>query len=218
MKAKYALLLLIATLFQFSFIANNSCNVFEKHELNLGEIKAFNDSIKGTIFQFSLRRGAYDLSRYKLEGNNDGSLKLFNLHGASGNHQNELEIKYCSGNIKRDADTITIQVKSHFNKLYIFSIEKKGIVDSLSNNVQIKLVAKTLKNEYCPSLVSTYNGLSLVALPSNIKEKEIYKPFHSDKTIGVFSYFAIYDEHGNVKNYPPNDYVIIGGNALSVGE
>ena len=42
MKAKYALLLLIAALFQFSFIVNIKKNVFEKHELNLGEIEVFN--------------------------------------------------------------------------------------------------------------------------------------------------------------------------------
>ena len=90
---------------------------------------------------------------------------------------------------------------------------------NMSNSeIQIKLVSKTLKNEFCPNLVSIFEGASIVALPSKIKEKEIFKPFRSDKTIGVFSYLAVYEKLGNVKNYPPNDYVIIGGNALSVGE
>jgi hypothetical protein len=221
MKAKYALLLVIAALFQFSFIVvNPPKEKYQWHELNLGEIEIFNanDSIQGELTRFSYKRGGYDLSSYTIEGDKNAAMKLFNLNGTLGNHQNQLEILNCSGNIKRDYDTITIQAKSQYSKLYLFSIEKNGIVDSLTNRIQIKLVSKTLKNEYCPNLVRIFKGASIVALPCKIKEKEIFKPFHSDKTIGIFSYFAVYDELGNVKNYPPNDYVIVGGNALSVGE
>ena len=221
MKAKYALLLLIAALFQFSFIVvNPPKEKYQWHELKLGEIELFNanDSIQGELTRFSYKRGGYDLSSYTIEGDKNAAMKLFNLNGTQGNHQNQLEILNCSGNIKRDYDTITIQAKSNFNKLYIFNVVKNGIVDTLTNSIQIKLVSKTLKNEFCPNLVSIFKGASIVALPSKTKEKEIFKPFHSDKTIGIFSYFAVYDENGNVKNYPPNDYVIIGGNALSVGE
>jgi hypothetical protein len=65
---------------------------------------------------------------------------------------------------------------------------------------------------------SKYSGrvTYIVALPVNISKDEIYKPFHEDKTIGIFTYFAVKDSNGKSKFYPSDDYVIIGGKSLNI--
>jgi hypothetical protein len=62
------------------------------------------------------------------------------------------------------------------------------------------------------------SNLNLVALPKNVNKKEIYKPMHKDNTIGIFTYFSLKDSEGTVKNYSEGDYVLIGGNSLSISK
>ncbi len=216
-----------------SFIQLKLHDGYKKYELKQNETIEFNDKPNETAkyadkqtgvtktFSGSFSRGSYDSAAYVIRYDNDGNLNLRELKGCSGKHQNEISLKLCSGTISRTNDTLRINAKSSFDMIYLFNIKENGMVDSFSSDIQVDIVSKTLENNYCPSLVtsgSKYSGrvTYIVALPVNISKDEIYKPFHEDKTIGIFTYFAVKDSNGKSKFYPADDYVIIGGKSLNI--
>jgi hypothetical protein len=225
--------LFLAILILPSFIHFKLHDGYKKYELKQNETIEFTDKQKDTseysdkrkvvtkTISGSFSRGSYDSSSYVIRYDKDGNLNLKEIRGCSGKHQNEISLKLCSGTISRNNDTLRINAKTSFNMIYIFNIQKNGIVDSFISDIQVEIVSSTLENNYCPSIVTSgleYSGgvTDIVALPINISEDEIYKPFHEDKTIGIFTYFAVKDSKGKSKFYPPNDYVIIGGKSLNI--
>ncbi len=165
----------------------------------------------------SYSQGSFDLTRYTINVDKTGNLTISDLRGCKGKHQNEISLYHCSGTITRMSDTIIIHAKTVYDKLYIFSIKKNGIIDSLSSEVKIELISKTLKCEYCPSLATiTGSSARVIALPKNIRTTEIYKHSHKEKTVGVFAYFNVTDLTGKSKLYSEGDYVLIGGKTLNI--
>lgn len=211
-----AMLLIVSSSFAFQILPD----YFKNHELKQNEIINFKDGPELNIetYSGSFKKGAYDLSRYTIILDNAGNLKVSELRGCAGKHQNDIDFYLCNGTVTRKGDTLKINAKTIYSKFYIFSITKNGIVDSLSSSVKISLISKTLKNKYCPTLINMISNLNLVALPKNVNKKEIYKPMHKDNTIGIFTYFSLKDSEGTVKNYSEGDYVLIGGNSLSISK
>ena len=216
MKTKISLPLACLVLFLLqSFIL--PVDNYKNYELKKNETIVFNSSQKNKPEKISAsyKRWSYDHSRYAIEIDTAIHLTVSNITAAEGKHQNELSIILCSGTFTRNEDTLKVHATTYYDKLYLFSVEKNGIIDSLTSEVQIAFVSKTLKNEYCPNLVTTGTFTGIVALPKNIDPDEIYKPEHEDHTVGVFTYFKVIDANGKSREYPMGDYVLIGGNSIS---
>jgi uncharacterized protein YxeA len=192
----------------------------EYHELKLNEVDSFMNGpdIKYNDYNAYCKRGSYDNTRYRIDLDSTGELNVSDLRECKGKHQNEISIFNCSGTISRNSDTIIISAKTIYNKFFLFNIKKNGFDESFTPNIRIELISKTLNNEYCPSLVTTDDQVHIVALPKDIDTDEIYEPVHRDKTIGIFTYFAVYDSKGSCKFYPAGDYVLIGGNSIKISK
>jgi len=195
----------------FILISENEVTDYELQPNETIPLKG-DPNMKTDQFFGSYSQRSYDLTRYTIKVDTTGTLTVSDLRGCKGKHQNELSLFTCSGTITRMSDSIIIHAKTVYDKLYIFSIKKNGIVDSFSSEIKIELISKTLKNEYCPSLLTTSHGARIVALPKNIKTSEVYKHSHKEKTVGVFTYFSLKDSKGKSKLYTEGDYVLMGGN------
>jgi hypothetical protein len=195
-----------------------------KGELKPNETIHFGEQAKDpkTFRLQSSRRGAYDNSGYHIMIDSLGNITVSSINGCKGNHQNELELMNCYGSITRAVnDTVKIQASTTFRKFYLFNIQKNTLIDSFADNVNIEIFSKTLTGEYCPVIVTGENGSSYIptgitALPKNLEFKELYKPIHNDESIGIFSSFRLSDSKGQTKNFESNDYVLIGGNSMTV--
>lgn len=190
----------------------------EFHELRQNEVDTFinGPEIKYNNYNCSFKRGSYDSTGYNIVVDSTGKLIVSDLRECNGKHQNEITIFNCSGTISRNADTIFITAKTIYNKFFLFNLEKNRVSESFAPNIRIELISKTLNNDYCPSLVASEDHVRIVALPKEVDTKEIFEPVHLDKTIGIFTYFAIYDSNGRLKVFPEGDYVLIGGNSLKI--
>jgi hypothetical protein len=169
-------------------------------------------------FSGNFKRGSYDSTSYSIKVDSEGALTLSELRQSQGKHQNELSLLLCKGTVTRRKDTVCIQAKTIYNKFYLFSIAKNSIVDSCHSDVQIRLVSQTLKRRYCPTLVRTGSSMELIALPQQEPYSELYKPIHPSKTVGIFTYFSVADSTGKFTLYPAGDYILIGGNHLSIDQ
>jgi hypothetical protein len=193
-------------------------------ELQPNQTIDFGDQVKDpkTFRLQSSRRGTYDNSGYHIMIDSLGNIAVSSINGCKGNHQNELELMNCYGSITRAVnDTVKIQASTKFRKFYLFNIQKNTLIDSFADNVNIEIFSKTLTGEYCPVIVTGENGSSYIstgitALPKNLEFKELYKPIHNDESIGIFSSFRLSDSKGQTKNFESNDYVLIGGNSMTV--
>ena len=136
-----AILLIVSSSFAFQILPD----YFKNHELKQNEIINFKDGPELNIETFSgdMKRGSYDLSRYTIKVDNSGNLKVSEVRGSAGKHQNDINFYLCHGTVTRKGDTLKIVAKTIYNKFYIFSIAKNGIVDSLSSAVNIDLISKT---------------------------------------------------------------------------
>ena len=193
----------------------------EQYELNQNEVIAFfNDSnIRTSDYKCTFKRNSYDNTRYSVEINGTGNLKVSDISECNGNHQNEIELFNSSGTITRNSDTIKIYAKTIYNKFYLFNVKKNGMNESFAPEIRIELISKTLNNENCPNLVTlNEDKLHITAFPKNIDKDEIYEPYHLDKTIGIFTRFAVYDSSGKTEFFPAGDYIIIGGNSLKISK
>lgn len=189
----------------------------KNYELKNNQTIQFNDEPpqdSNTKTEGSSSRGSYDGTSYSIDYKMDGSLKVYNIKGCEGGNQSELELSHSSGSIYRNGDTLVIDVNTRFKKLYLLKLELNGLVDSFDNNVQVFLVSRTLTGEYCPNQVRITNFTQVFALPNNVNLDEMYKPYHSENTIGIFKYFAIINGKGKIKYYKEGDYVLVGGNSL----
>lgn len=212
--------ILLVLLLSFNRIVTSDGVMY--HELKQNEIITFDgkQSSDTNTYSGSIQRGSGDSTGYHIVIDKEGNLDVKNLKAADGKNQNDLTIYHCSGTITRNNDTLKVQAKSSYKTIYIINIEKKVIVDSFYPDIKIGLVSKTLKNKYCPSLVTTKIGniktMDIVALPKKINTDELFKPKHEDKTIGIFSYLAVADIKGKFKFFPAGDYVFIGGNTINI--
>jgi hypothetical protein len=201
-----------------SFVGSYAQNPVNFHELNEGEIINFQSKPVLTKNSHSgwYKRGAYDLSSYNINIDTQGHLNVSELKGCNGKHQGEILLLHSKGNITRILDTIKVQAKTIYDKYYIIGIKENGIIDSFSADIKFDLISKTLKNSYCPNLVSIRPELDICALPKGVKKNEVWKPIHKDNTIGEFAYFAVIDSEGKSLIFPQGDYVIIGADTLSL--
>lgn len=185
------------------------------YELQPNETIPFNSepSLSLDSFMASYERGSFDRSSYSIKVDRKGHLEISHVRSSRGSHQNEIALYNCSGKIMRVSDTIKISTKTPYHKFYIFNLRKNAVVDSLSSEVEIVLVAKTEKGEYCPILANTSMSNWLVALPRTIETKEIFKSKHKTNTIGTFKYFCVKDNESKSKYYSEGDYVLVGGNS-----
>ncbi len=115
------------------------------YELKQNEVIKFNDGPESKIENYRgwFRRGAYDSSRYVINIDTLGNLKVGELRGSTRLYQNEINLYHSIGTINRYGDTLKIQAKTIYKKLYIFNLETNGILDSLSADIQIDLVSRT---------------------------------------------------------------------------
>ena len=211
------LTLLFAFLIFQSFTRITTNGEYKNYELKQNETVTFKDgpNSKADKFSASYKRGSYDHTRYEIVVDTGINLIVSNITECAGKHQNELSLILCSGIISRNEDTLKIHDKTINDKLYLFNVEKNRIVDSMTPDIQIDIISKTLKNEYCPNLFSNAAITGIVALPKDVNTDEIYKAFHKDNTVGVFTYFKVADSNGRSKMYSAGDYVLIGGNSLN---
>ena len=209
-------LLFVFLIFQ-SFTRITTNGEYKNYELKQNETITFKDGLnsKANKFSASYKRGSYDQTRYEIFVDTGINLIVSNITECAANYQNELSLILCSGTISRNEDTLKIHAKTIHDKLYLFNVKKNRIVDSLTPDIQIDIISKTLKNEYCPNLFSSGAITGIVALPKDINTDEIYAAFHKDNTIGVFTYFKVTDSNGKSKMYSAGDYVLIGGNSLN---
>lgn len=205
------LTLLFCIIILLSFIRISPQNGVEFYELKTNDTIIFKD---GPHVNATYKRGSYDKTGYDMYLTNKGGIHIKDRIKCMDKNQSEVIFFNCSGSITRNIDTLKIIAKSNYKYFYIFSIEKNGIVNTLPSNIKLVLVSKTLKNEYCPNLVSTVASLQIVAIPNKVNPKEVYEPIHKDNTIGVFNYFLVTDSTGKSHTYPAGDYVITGGNSL----
>jgi len=175
-----------------------------------------NTESRNNFFAGNYTRSSYDLTSYKIQIDTQGKIQVSNLRGCKGKHQGEISFFHSSGFIQRVEDTTKIIARTHYSKFYVIEITKKGIIDSFSSTISIELVSSTLKKSYCPNLVMVNPHLSICALPSNVKRKQVYKAIHRDSNIGEFTFFSIVDSMGKSIALPQGDYVIIGGNTLDL--
>lgn len=187
-------------------------------ELNNGEILSYKTKPESNP-QFYVgwyTRGSYDLTSYKLEIDTQGNIIASNLRGCYLKHQGEVYIFHSTGNVSRVGDTTKVFAKTTYSKFYIIGLKKNGLVDSFNSEIRIDLLSHTLSGDYSPNLVSIHSLLCITALPRKVKTKEIYKARHRDQTVGEFTYFSIIDSKGKTLLLPQGDYVILGGNSLSI--
>ena len=214
---KISIILITGALFSISFIRPNINVKLEKNEMEVGDTLNFNHGPQTGIelFEASYKRGSYDGKKYDIRIDTVGNLIISNLRNSFGESSSEINIINGRGSITRKGDTLVVKSKTIYNTFYLINI-KNGVIDSVTNELEMQLVSKNIKNEYCPNRVTAYSHVNIIALPKGVKYKEFYKPIHSDKTIGIFTYFSILDSRGNRKHYPKGDYILIGGNSQTV--
>lgn len=212
-----AALLAIELLFQ-SFNFPPSKYSFQYRELWEGETVNFQTNPKGILNYYSgnYHRGSDDSTRYSFRIDNAGHLMVSKLRACIGKHQSQLTLDHADGSITRNGDTLNIKAQTVFTKFYIFGIQENGIVDSLSAEISVNLVSKTLNGKSCRNLVRVDSHVDVCALPEKVKIKEIYKDHHADYTIGEFVYFSVTDSKNKTRNFPHGDYVIIGANSKTL--
>lgn len=193
-------------------------NSFKFYELSNGETINFQSrpEFKKNSHAGWYSRGSYDLSKYKMNIDTQGNLKVSELRGCPGKHQGEISLFHSKGSLTRIGDTLKIQANTIYDKFYIFGIKENGIVDSLSSDINIDLVSRTLKGNYCPNLIRIQSEVTICALPEKINIKEVYKSLHKENTVGEFVYFTIRDSENKVKIFPHGDYVIIGADNVTI--
>lgn len=187
-------------------------------ELNNGEILSYKTRPESNpqFYAGWYTRGSYDLTRYKVEIDTQGKIIASNLRGCYLKHQGEVYIFHSTGNVSRVGDTTKVLAKTIYSKFYVIGLKENGVVDSFSSEIKIDILSQTLKGKYSPNLVTINSQLSITALPSKVKKKEIYKATHPDQTVGEFTYFSIIDSKGKSLLLPQGDYVVLGGNSLTI--
>lgn len=213
------LFLPISLLFAFiltSFVASQPLEEVENYELKQQDSIAFTNGpqVRKEKIRIALSRGANDKSSYSIKLADGGVLTISDLKACKGLAQSKLELFLCSGYFSRKADTIIVHTKTIFDKLYMVNVKEWGRIDSFSSEATISIISKTLKNEYCPSLLTINSWVNLIAIPQNVNPKEVWKARHKAKTVGVFTYLNITDAQGKTKSYPQGDYILIGGNRV----
>lgn len=211
---------IVATMSSFGF--NKRDKKPRIGELRPNQIVHFGEQVKDpkTYVLKSTNRGSYDSSSYSLLLDPFGNISVYNINGCKGKHQNELELLNCFGTITRSiSDTIKIHASTTFRKVFIFCIQQKTVIDSFEGDVDVAIVSRTLDGEVCPVIVNGFDGtfessMSITALPKNINFKEVFDRKHSDETVGMFSSLVVTDSKGELKQFAPNDYVLIGGNSM----
>ncbi len=160
------------------------------------------------------RKGSYDGTGFSIVNDKKGVVSISDLEGCPRKHQNEFQVLWAHGEVTRKKDTLVVQANTPFKNFYFVRVNKGEIAETFSPPIEIKLVSQTLQGSACRSLVSVRYGLEIVALPQNVSIDQLYKPFHRNETVGVFSFLSITDSKGITKNFEEADYVLMGGNAL----
>lgn len=205
--------LITGALFSVSFIGPLKVQL-EKNEIKVGDTLSFKHGPEGGIelFEASYKRGAYDGKKYDIQVNRKGNLIVSDLGSSIGESSSEINIIHGQGFITRKGDTSVVHLKTIYDKFYLIDV-RNGVIDSVTKELEMQVVSKNSKNEYCPNRVTSYSVVSIIALPRGVKYKDFYKAVHSEKTIGIFTYFSILDSRGNRKHYPKGDYILVGGNS-----
>ena len=188
------------------------------YELLMNDTVTFNiiPPINGRGLKGSFSRSSYDLSAFTISYDENGNLEVSGVKGCPSNHQNEIIFYLTKGTTMRHGDTIIVNASSFYNKLYLINVKSNGIVDTLPQNAQIRLLSKDLNNNYSPTLITArHETATLLALPTGVNYDEINVAFHKPETVGVFSYFAVTDTNGVTKTYPSDDYILMGGNTFN---
>lgn len=213
---KSVVTVIAAAFFSFSFYKPIEVKL-EKYEIAEGDTLHFSHGPDGAIenFEGTNKCRTFDGKKYDISVNNTGNLIISKLAKTVGKSSSELNIIHGKGFITRIGDTLAARISTKYNKFYLIEL-KTGVIDSITNEFELKLVSKNTKNEYCPNRVNTFSVVSIVALPTGVKYKKIYKPVHSEKTIGQFTYFSIFDSQEKRKFYPHGQYILVGGNSQVV--
>ncbi len=218
MKNHIKLLIVIVSILIFqSFSGKNPPKEYKNYELKQNEIIQFENGpdSKYETKSGSLSKGSYDGTAFTIKYDNESKISVSGVRGCKGIHQNKISFYLCSGTISRNADTITVVAKTISDKLYLINVNRNGIVDTFSSAIRFELVSKTLKNEYCPTLVTMGAFSEITALPKNTNPELVYKAVHKKNTVGIFTYLLVMDAYGLTKTYPSGDYVLVGGNSMS---
>ena len=187
---------------------------FDKVFLKDGESKEFGVNYTPSVVTSSIKRGAYDGTRY-LARFQDGALKFSDVAAANGIHQNEIEIVNAQGVITQEGDKGLIELKTNYKKIYLFSIDEKLVVDSFRPEVVVNFEGECLIENKCLTMVSTGRSgdLRMMLVPEGVKQKKLYKEVHKPEEVAVFKSLQVSDGE-KVVDYAASDYVLIGADML----
>ena len=221
--AKYFLsvvsVILFCSVISLAFISLEGNNEYVSKFLEEGDsikVRASHAAV-GTITS-SLKRVSYDGKTLELLDTN-GRVTISNVKPSSVLSQTVLLANNVYGTSTLKSDTLTIDITSEYDKLYVFKISKdQPVLDVFPKNVKVKIVSKTLDSDPAQFYwSSSMQRISVTALPFKTKQEEIYKAVHARNTLATFSYFEISDGFKKV-SYENKDVVILGGNSVTVSE
>ncbi|MFA6517799.1 MAG: hypothetical protein WCU83_11775 [Bacteroidia bacterium] len=210
--------MVISCLMLESFIqfAPQSCREYQ--EIKPGENIKFMHGVCDYRNKFILSihtRGSYDMTSFRIMSDSLGLITFGKARKAKGMHQNELMLYHSKGSYTLQDNRFNITAQTPFEKFYLLEISKKGIVDSFYKKVELSFRPLMLNGNNTKVFTNCDEEHNyILALPENVATDQIHKPFHSKKSIGVFSDFFITDSLGKKRFLPQGDYILTGGNRL----
>jgi len=122
----------------------------------------------------------------------------------------EVDVAFMYGELLSKDGLLTAKLSGYKKKTYIFKVAQNGVVDSFTNEVQLKISAKTLDNSICPLWYQKgFSSFSLLAIPTKASFKDKSKAKHEAIHCSEFTEIEIVDSKGKKGIYGSGDWCII---------
>ena len=220
MKMKYLLVLLVIGFISNSFTPSGN---FQDGYFKKGELISFTHDVNSDdkFYNAYVKRGAFDGTRFYLEIDSNKNYLLSDLQKAKGDKQDELTFVLCNGEASYDGKIISITLQNTGKKYFMVDINS-GEITKLNNSPKRILLEsidqKGNKAEFYSPEKSFESrvSFSILALPINVKKKELYVANHAPKTIAHFKSIRVEFENEQQIDFPQGCYMLCAGNSFTL--
>jgi len=220
MKMKYLLVLLVIGFISNSFTPSGN---FQDGYFKKGELISFTHDVNSDdkFYNAYVKRGAFDGTRFYLEIDSNKNYLLSKLRPAMGDKQDELMLVGCNGTAMYDGNNMAIELHNSEKKYFMVDINS-GEITKLNNSPKRILLEsidqKGNKAEFYSPEKSFESrvSFSILALPINVKKKELYVANHAPKTIAHFKSIRVEFENEQQIEFPQGCYMLCAGNSFTL--
>lgn len=214
----------------------------ESNILLVGDTITFsNQNTSDQLVSTHYKRSTKDGSSFELKSDTKQAIVLAKLAKSNGPKQDEILIFGCSGQLTRSKENIQFQLNKTKKKYFLISMENQQVIAEFDTIKSIIIQSTTNNGEsgefYCDSKtnkisnankmkskgqnaalenISNQSSIHLIAVPKDIKKKELYLSNHSDKSLAYFSQIEFNVENNHVLHFPRGSYILCEGNSFQM--